>query len=645
MFPASPGQDATLSRGQFFAVLRLVLHVRGGAELDRNLVFKQGSSLPFTPLSLCPVFLSKFTRPSLELVTGTRAPSKGHCFELSEQINCDPCLFFVQTTVSALPPLQRVSCPSFGYHPCLQPVAVSIPHGAYDKTAVHLNPSHNEPASPTRPVNDRPSRSFPAPPRRRQASAGTVFDAPTSDTSTNPFLPTNHVHDHPQPPIHPDLRTGTVSSPTIVPAKPQPLPVSTPPPAPAHHASNPFVYRTATVVARSSPSPERRLPPLPPRKVPPVLPPRSFPSSASTSSDPSPKPHPPQVPTKVPHLTSALMQQSLQASKAGQEAKRIEAQREQERVLQVLKSSARSVSPPKRLGVGSSGSSHSSVDGAGATIPVLPPRRHVSPPASVASTRSFEQVAGASLVSRRTLRRSPSPLRPRSGSRFRSRSPSPSWPTTDLPPPMHPNRKTSTTEYTNISASPAAAAAATSSTSSTSTSTSTTSSPSSPRFGRSMSVDHSSPPPIPRRRRPDSVQVLQSPAGTSSSPSLLPHMTAPPATAPSPTFGRLSRHLSLSARESRWDDMRDTISAVRYKAEAGISRRGWVPGLERDERLITERRESGGGSRGGGVASTSSSEDGLGVDGESPAGGARRRASLERDQMKWPAGDGWSPLA
>ena len=33
----------TLSRGQFFAVLRLVLHVRGGAELDRNLVFKQGS--------------------------------------------------------------------------------------------------------------------------------------------------------------------------------------------------------------------------------------------------------------------------------------------------------------------------------------------------------------------------------------------------------------------------------------------------------------------------------------------------------------------------------------------------------------------------------------------------------------------------
>jgi len=94
--------------------------------------------------------------------------------------------------------------------------------------------------------------------------------------------------------------------------------------------------------------------------------------------------------------------------------------------------------------------------------------------------------------------------------------------------------------------------------------------------------------------------------------------------------------------------MRDTLSAVRYKAEAGISRRGWVPGLERDERLIAERREIGSGSGSGGrgaVPSASSSEDGLGVDAESPAGGARRRTSLERDEMKWPAGDGWSPLA
>jgi hypothetical protein len=91
--------------------------------------------------------------------------------------------------------------------------------------------------------------------------------------------------------------------------------------------------------------------------------------------------------------------------------------------------------------------------------------------------------------------------------------------------------------------------------------------------------------------------------------------------------------------------MRDTLSAVRYKAEAGISRRGWVPGLERDERLIVERKESGSGSGGrAGVPSASSSEDGLGVDAELPAGGARRHTSSEQDEMKWPAGDGWSPL-
>ncbi|KAI0290722.1 hypothetical protein BC826DRAFT_1025903 [Russula brevipes] len=525
LFTLSPGQDVALSKGQFFAILRLVLHVRAGAELDRNLVFKQ----------------------------------------------------------------------------------------------VYLNPLRNEPASPTRPVNDRPTRPFPAPPRRRQFSGGGIFDAPTSDT--NPFAAhTNHVHDHPQPPIHPDLRTGIVPSPTIAPPKSQPLPPSTDLPAHLHHSSNPFVTRAATVAARSSPSPERRLPPLPPRKVPPVLPPRSLPVLIPTSNGAASKPLPPQLPTKVPHMTTTLMQQSLQASKAGQEAKRIEAQREQERVLQVLRSSTQAANLPKRAGAGS-GSSRSSLDGTGSTIPVLPPRRGISPPASVTSTRSFEQVAGASL---RSLRRSQSPSRPRVNSPSRSRSPSTSRPTTDLPPPVHPNRKSVLAEYTSGS-----------------TPTAPVSSPSSPRFGRSKSVNHSSPPPVPRRRRPDTMQLLPSPgAGLSTRSPLPPHTTtATSASTPSPTFPRLARHLSLSTREPLWDDMRDTLSAVRYKAEAGISRRGWVPGLEREERLIAERRESGG------VQSASSSEDGLGVDAESLTGGERRRGSLEQDGMKLPAGDGWSSLA
>ena len=471
-------------------------------------------------------------------------------------------------------------------------------------------------------MNDRPTRPFPAPPRRRQFSAGAVFDAPTSDT--NPFSHTNLSHDHPQPPIHPDLRTGTVSSPTIVPAKPQPLPPSATPPVHSHHhhPSNPFVARAAAAAARASPSPERKLPPLPPRKVPPVPPPRSQPAAVPQfSGAPSSKPQPPQLLTKVPHLTTTLMQQSLQASKAGQEAKRIEAQREQERVLQVLKSSTRGVSPPKRLGI-DSGSSHSSLDGAIATIPVLPPRKRVSPPTSVTSTRSFEQVAGASLIAPSSLRRSRSPLQSRSRTRSRSRSPSPSRPTTDLPPPVHPNRKATLSEHASSSA-PVSI-----------------SSPSPPRFGRSKSVNHHpSPPPVPRRRRPDSVQLP--PLHDTGSPTRLPvapHTTTSAST-PSPTFPRLTRHASLSTREPLWDDMRDTLSAVRYKAEAGISRRGWVPRLENQERLIAERRESGGG------PSASSSEDGLGVDAGSLADVGRRRGPSERDEMKWPAGDGWKPLA
>ena len=483
---------------------------------------------------------------------------------------------------------------------------------------MYLNSSPDEPTSPSRPVNDRPSRPFPAPPRRRQFSTGGVFDAPTSDT--NPFSQPPQVHEHPFPPVHPDLRSGTISqSPTVHVKPPQISPAPATPPVPSHHASNPFVARAAAAAARSNPSPERKLPPLPPRKTPPLLPPRSTSILVTPPlTGPHSKPPPPPPPGKVPHHTTALMQQSLQASKAAQEAKRLEAQREQERVLQVLKSSSRSISPPKRPGVGST-SSRSSVDGSGPSKPLLPPRPRVSPPASVTSARSFEQVAGATLVARASLRRSPTPLRSRSGSRFRS--PSPSGPTTDLPPPVHPNRK-STTQSDHVSSSATGIGA------------------SPPRFGRSRSVHHPSPPPVPQRRRPDSVQVLPSPGSGPTTPCSF--LSPKPATAPptsSPTFPRLTRHLSLSAREPMLDDMRGTLSAVRYKAEAGISRRGWVPRLEREERLIANRRENDG------LPSTPSSDDGLGVDAESPGEAERRRGPLERDEMKWPAGDGWSPLA
>lgn len=85
------------------------------------------------------------------------------------------------------------------------------------------------------------------------------------------------------------------------------------------------------------------------------------------------------------------------------------------------------------------------------------------------------------------------------------------------------------------------------------------------------------------------------------------------------------------------------LEKARYKAEAGLSKRGYVPGNsvtqrpggmfyeEGKERLVDD--EDGGG------------EDGVGVDydgmDDETAGGF---GGVERDDMKWPAGEGWAPL-
>ncbi|KAI0052003.1 hypothetical protein FA95DRAFT_1553977 [Auriscalpium vulgare] len=557
MVASGSGKEASLSGGQFFAVLRLVLHVRSGAELDRNLVFSQ----------------------------------------------------------------------------------------------VHPHDGKSDPPSPTKPTHDPPPRHV-STIRSRQVSSSTVFDAPTSDS--NPFAHLS-VDNSPQPPVHPDLRTGTVSSPTIIPIKPQ------------HHASNPFVARAKTLraapVSRPEPSPpplDRRVPPLPPRKPPPLLPPRTtsllIAPTNSLSAPAHAKPPAPPPPAKVPHLTTALMKQSLQASKAAQDAKRLEAEREQARVLQVLKSSAANghqvrSSSPRGLGSGSRSSATSpSSDDRIALIPPtpsLPPRRYGSPPPSSAlSTRSFEQVASAAMprgeqasMTGRRLNASPS----RMGG-TRSPSYSPSRTTTDLPPPppVHPDRKTPTTASHERSPSQ-----------------------SSPRVGRSKSMHYSTPPPVPpplNRRRPESVQ-LPSPSASASSPGSLftGGHSKQPSTALAPTFPKVSRHLSLSARDTSsrtWDRDRDEVSperspmmhfqktlsglgprldAARFKAEAGLNRRGYGRWREdaQQQRLVST----------GELPSASSSEEGLGMD-ESLTDGedGAKKGDVERDDMKWPAGDGWKPL-
>ena len=125
------------------------------------------------------------------------------------------------------------------------------------------------------------------------------------------------------------------------------------------------------------------------------------------------------------------------------------------------------------------------------------------------------------------------------------------------------------------------------------------------------------------------------------------------------------------------------LDAARYKAEAGFSRRGFVPHRnaslfheEGEERLVASETNSLNGDHLSGLSIDS--DDGLGQDNEMDGSGDEkgmrrwgekggfgnewerrgRSASegeelrkgkmkpweVERDDMKWPAGEGWKPL-
>ncbi|KAL4068648.1 hypothetical protein V8B97DRAFT_1974046 [Scleroderma yunnanense] len=279
-----------------------------------------------------------------------------------------------------------------------------------------------------------------------------------------------------------------------------------------------------------------KLPPLPPRK--PTI--------------------PPFVPSKPSHITSPLMQQSLAASKHGKTMKRAEEQLERERVLQVLKSTSSRSSRARSLSPSKTGS-EAPGDGA---APAPPRRRQPSSVTSSASSSlpSLDRVASASLKPSHTSSPSVPPPLP---SREHATAPG------SIPaPPMHPDRRPSTD--TNDSQQP---------------------SPISSRVFRSRSMHYAdaSPLPPPRRKRPESVQ-LPTTSTVTDIPSLPPLVPSP-----SPSQSH-SRNASLSRRLSHtrnWEDsspmtnIQKTISnlqlkaqpkidAVRYKAEAGISRRGYV---------------------------------------------------------------------
>ena len=592
----------TLTGGQFFAALRLVIHARSGKGVDRALAFVQG-----------------------------------------EQVSCCP----DHGRVSMLLHAHNMACLSQTY------LASPGPAKA---------PDVPRPISP-------PKRTVPAPPSH-------------PDRQKPPPLTTS------SPEMTPFMRGSMELAPHAPPADPEPAPVFPPQRRPSKISHNPFLNRdngADKTVPPANGLNQGKLPPLPPRK--PTL--LATPSRRLSEAVPTPitsaalmtPSGPPLIPTKPAHVMSPIMRQSLEASKHAQSMKRSEEQLDRERVLQVLKTTSsgssvsnttpttrtRSLSPSKQLqkphnGYGGSGSGGS--DDA-TCVPPLPQRRKPSLPSSTSSSvPSLEQVASATLSSSIAV-----PFKPRLPNRDTlvlhtdySGLPAVAGPG-PIPPPTHPHRRASTSTEPNVN-------------------DSQPSSPSSPRVTRSKSVTSSSssiPPPPPRRKRPESMQLA--PTSDRGELPTLPHVLS----AHAQTHGRtgsvqgLSRHLSLTrGREREPSDSspmanfqktltnfqlkaQPKLDAVRYKAEAGISKRGYVHHAQLGATRWREEGEQGL------MADTRWTADNVDRDRDSepttddePSSGegqgTRRRTVTatsatphrdfltESDNLKWPMGEGWRPL-
>ncbi|KAG9220178.1 hypothetical protein CCMSSC00406_0007127 [Pleurotus cornucopiae] len=510
-------------------------------------------------------------------------------------------------------------------------------------------------------------------------------------------------------------------------------------PSPHPNPFNPFVGRSSS----QSTGPPQKLPPLPPRKPSIHQPPPRHASQVPPVPDHAPRGHvsTPSL-TKPAHVTSALMKQSLQASKVGQTLKRAEEQLEKERILQVLKSSnsnvgrARSNSPhkppppppPRPTSSSGSGSEVNS-----SSVPPLPKRRSfvdraraASPPVS---TTSLEEVAFARPHVNTNVSHgyAASPFKTpdqafKEASYF-TRSPSVSptrSPNKDLPPPKHPRRKPPPPIESAFSSTSSALSSADSTSSTTlrdrqrgeDLNQPLNDSPTS-RIFRSKSVHYPSPPPpVPpplRKRRPESVQVLgglaslehasqnttspfpfrgpRSEGGSNGSVAgngaLLSRHVSMSASTPSPRAphyrnsaqnvggvdnGESPFHRTLATLQPKLDALQPKLDKVRYKAEAGLSRRGFV--RERGWREGEDEQGLMGGTRSGQRDSPSDSDgweriggmDGgpdvdSGDEGSNTTNGNDERGRRlngprdpgqplfsEKDNLKLPPGDGWKPL-
>ncbi|KAG1727533.1 hypothetical protein EDB19DRAFT_1914203 [Suillus lakei] len=486
------------------------------------------------------------------------------------------------------------------------------------------------------------------PNRPRQYAASSTSSSP----DTNPFRQS----------LEPETQHSLSSvpdqcdTPPVIPSRP-----------PQKISHNPFLMRDkANGTDAAQRSPERRkdskIPPLPPRKPAPLVAPARRTSSAQPRGVPVLAPFDAPHSIKPSHIMSPLMKQSLEASKHGQNMKRVEEQLDRQRVLQVLKTTSsgssassrpRSLSPTKQLHKGLGSRSSGSEDTCPA--PPLPRRRTPSSPSSTSSSLpSIDQVASASLNTQSshppTLIRPPRPTRE---STLPANHPSITTPddSPHLPaPPTHPDRRPTNDTAESITSS-------------------------SIRPTRSMSLHHTAtrPLPPPRRKRPESIQLTAA-SSTMELPSSAPSSAFPTHTRTS-SFQGLSRHTSLTRDRDTTDTspmshIQKTISnlqlraqpkldAARYKAEAGLSRRGFVhhshvpaPGRwveEGEQGLMTDTgREDDDGAhvdRDPYTESPTEDEPSSGEDLEQMKNSRVHRDFLkEADNLKLPAGEGWRPL-
>ncbi|KAH7881884.1 hypothetical protein F5I97DRAFT_462945 [Phlebopus sp. FC_14] len=581
----------SLTGGQFFAALRLVVHADTGEGVDRMLAFVQGESLvAFTVPSASVVVMSPYcTDDRLRAMRSRR---------------------------------------------------INLAHP--DTNKVHVP----RPVSPRQPSIKSP----PSHPDRRRASTST-----STSHELNPFAHRSVQQATPLPSPSVDFETV---------------------PMPRRHSQkishNPFLMRdkvesgeSAATSAENSTTKNGRIPPLPPRK-----PTQLSSTSARCASEATPlSPQAansstlgtvPHVPAKLGHVMSPLMRQSLEASKHGQTMKRAEEQLERERILQVLKSTSpsssgtgrtRSSSPSKKdVHMVYSGSESEEQRG---PVPPLPRRHKPSPPSSSTSSSlpSLDQVASATLkpLSSQTTNSPLRPPLPRRNLFVDTDDSSPVAGTGPMPaPPMHPDRRLSNGANDSQS-----------------------SSPTFPGVSRSKTVHcttaTATPPlPPPRRKRPESVQLTLN--SSTNEPAEFTSVKLPYLHSRTSSFQGLSRHLSLTRDRDTTDssspmsNIQKTITnlqlkaqprleAARYKAEAGLSKRGYVNPAqfggtrwreESEEGLISDTRWTAD------PYSESTTDD-------DPDSGDERVDRLKSgtshsdvltgaDNLKWPAGEGWKPL-